>query len=114
MQIYQDHLRIAHNDTSGDLREWGQGSLFSIRAAARRGGGEGDPGPGWDCSRSRRPLRSETGEASHQDQEQGGEVAEQEQGGEGAEQEQGGEGAEQEHGGEGAEQEQQLGDWQQK
>ena len=32
-QSYRDHLMIVHKDTSGDLREYGQSSVFSLRNA---------------------------------------------------------------------------------
>ena len=29
-QSYSDHLKKVHNDYSGNMREWGQASLFSV------------------------------------------------------------------------------------
>ena len=37
-QSYADHLRNAHHDTSGNLREWGQASLFQFTAPAAEAG----------------------------------------------------------------------------
>ena len=48
-QSYRDHLKSIHGDVSGDLREWGQASIFGIfqrpveDADARLGGITEDP-----------------------------------------------------------------------
>ena len=35
-QSYRDHLKVAHNDSSGNLREWGQSSLFAFGSSPRK------------------------------------------------------------------------------
>ena len=35
-QSYCDHLKVAHNDSSGNLREWGQSSLFAFGSSPRK------------------------------------------------------------------------------
>ena len=70
-QSYADHLRNAHQDTSGNLREWGQASLFQftapaaeVGAVAEEAGAEAGGGAGngvQELPRSRSVSRSSDG-----------------------------------------------------
>jgi hypothetical protein len=57
-QSYRDHLRLVHDDTSGDLREWGQASLaftavMGVPRPATRSRSRSPLGGGGDRARSR-------------------------------------------------------------